>query len=361
MPFFGRRRKKEETPEVPRDEAPAVEEPVEDLDDLDDAEEAAEEARQEAAAAAATDAALERTRRSFLGRLTEVFSADVTEDTWESLEEILIGADVGVPTTLEVVERVRSLNLRKADDVRNALAAELVAILEAVEEPRGRLWGPLPASYEEPPRPHIVLVVGVNGTGKTTAIGRLAWGYMQEGKKVVAAAGDTFRAAAIEQIQEWGERVGFEVIAQGQGADPAAVAFDAVQAAQARDADVVLIDTAGRLQNKQNLMAELSKVRRVIERHIPRGPDEVLLVLDATTGQNGLSQAKAFAEAVDVTSVMLTKLDGTGKGGIVFAIAKEFGLPVRFVGVGQRESDLAPFEPRSFVASLLGQPLPSGR
>lgn len=348
MPLFGRRKQK-------GDEAGPV------AQSSDGAAEAAAEAREEAAAIAATDAALERTRRSFLGRLTEVFAADVTEATWESLEEILIGADIGVPTTLDVVERVRGMNLRRSEDVRAALAAELVAILEAVDAPRGRLWGPQAADAEAPPAPHIVLVVGVNGTGKTTAIGRLAWGYMQEGKKVVAAAGDTFRAAAIDQIQEWGQRVGFEVIAQGQGADPAAVAFDAIQAAQARGADVVLIDTAGRLQNKQNLMAELSKVRRVIERHVPRGPDEVLLVLDATTGQNGLSQARAFAEAVDVTSVMLTKLDGTGKGGIVFAIAKEFGLPVRFVGVGQRESDLAPFDPRSFVSSLLGEPLASGR
>ena len=348
MPLFGRRKQKD------AEASPAAQA-------SDVAAEAAAEAREEAAAIAATDAALERTRRSFLGRLTEVFAADVSEATWESLEEILIGADIGVPTTLDVVERVRAMNLRRSEDVRSALAAELVAILEAVDAPRGRLWGPQPDSAEVPPVPHIVLVVGVNGTGKTTAIGRLAWGYMQEGKKVVAAAGDTFRAAAIDQIQEWGHRVGFEVIAQGQGADPAAVAFDAIQAAQARGADVVLIDTAGRLQNKQNLMAELSKVRRVIERHVPRGPDEVLLVLDATTGQNGLSQARAFAEAVDVTSVMLTKLDGTGKGGIVFAIAKEFGLPVRFVGVGQRESDLAPFDPRSFVASLLGEPLASGR
>jgi len=346
VPLFGRRKNKDAEPEAA---SPIAAEVIE------------AEAREEAAAIAATDAALERTRRSFLGRLTEVFAADVTEETWESLEEILIGADIGVPTTLDVVGRVRAMNLRKSEDVRNALAEELVAILEAVDAPRGRLWGPQAADAEVPPSPHIVLVVGVNGTGKTTAIGRLAWGYMQEGKKVVAAAGDTFRAAAIDQIQEWGQRVGFEVIAQGQGADPAAVAFDAIQAAQARGADVVLIDTAGRLQNKQNLMAELSKVRRVIERHVPRGPDEVLLVLDATTGQNGLSQARAFAEAVDVTSVMLTKLDGTGKGGIVFAIAKEFGLPVRFVGVGQRENDLAPFDPRSFVASLLGQPLASGR
>ncbi|MQC25761.1 MAG: signal recognition particle-docking protein FtsY [Chloroflexi bacterium] len=312
-------------------------------------------------AEAATDVALERTRRSMLGRLGEVFSADVTEATWESLEEVLIGADVGVQTTLDVVERVRAMNLRKAEDVRAALARELTAILEAVDQPRGRLWGPIADGADVPPSPQIVLVVGVNGTGKTTAIGRLAHAYKQEGKRVVAAAGDTFRAAAIEQVQEWGERVGFEVVAQGQGADPAAVAFDAIQAAQARGADVVLIDTAGRLQNKQNLMAELSKVRRVIERHVPRGPDEVLLVLDATTGQNGLSQAQAFAEAVDVTSVMLTKLDGTGKGGIVFAIAKEFGLPVRFVGVGQHAEDLAAFDPRSFVASLMGTPAAAER
>jgi len=308
----------------------------------------------------ATDAALERTRKSFLGRMGEIFSSDVTDDTWDSLEEILISADVGVETSLALVARVKARGLRRSEEVRRALAEELVAILDAAAAPRGRLWG-----HEDgaamPDRPWIVLVVGVNGTGKTTAIGRLAYAYMQEGKKVVAAAGDTFRAAAIEQVQTWGERVGFDVIAQGQGADPAAVAFDAISAAQARNADVVLIDTAGRLQNKQNLMAELSKVRRVIERHIPRGPDEVLLVLDATTGQNGLSQAQHFTESVQVTSVMLTKLDGTGKGGIVFAIAKEYGLPVRFVGVGQREGDLAPFEPRTFVASLLGEPAAAER
>lgn len=360
MPLFGRRKKQEEPPPLPADLAPAVG----DGPELETGSPGAPEPEVEpeaAEAARATDVALERTRRSLLGRLTEVFSADVTEETWESLEEILIGADVGVPTTLELVGKVRALGLRRAEDVRAALKSELVAILEAVEEPRGRLWGPQPDDAGVPPVPHIILVVGVNGTGKTTAIGRLAWAYQQEGKRVFAAAGDTFRAAAIEQIQEWGERVGFEVVAQGQGADPAAVAFDTIQAAQARGADVVLIDTAGRLQNKQNLMAELSKVRRVIERHVPRGPDEVLLVLDATTGQNGLSQAKAFAEAVDVTAVMLTKLDGTGKGGIVFAIAKEFGLPVRFVGVGQREGDLAPFEPRLFVSSLLGERVASGR
>jgi fused signal recognition particle receptor len=208
----------------------------------------------------ATAVALERTRRGIFGRMGEIFSSDVTDETWDSLEEVLIGADAGVQTSLELIERVRARGLRRSQDVRRALAEELVAILESADAPRGRLWG-LPDDAPMPERPWVVLVVGVNGTGKTTAIGRLAYAYMQEGKKVVAAAGDTFRAAAIEQIQSWGERVGFEVIAQGQGADPAAVAFDAISAAQARRADVVLIDTAGRLQNKQHLMAELTKTR----------------------------------------------------------------------------------------------------
>lgn len=304
----------------------------------------------------ATAEALERTRTSIFGRVTGLFGAsDVTDELWDTLEEVLIGADTGVETTFEVLGRVRARNPRRSDDVRRYLAEELVAMLESAEAPRGRLWG-LPEGAEMPSRPWVVLVVGVNGSGKTTAIGRLAYAYQQEGRTVMAAAGDTFRAAAIEQLQAWGERLKFDVVAQGQGADPAAVAFDAISAAQARGHDVVLIDTAGRLQNKQNLMAELSKTRRVIERHVERGPDEVLLVLDASTGQNGLSQARHFTEAVQVTSVMLTKLDGTAKGGIVFAIAREFGLPVRFVGVGQREGDLAPFDPRAFVASLLGEP-----
>ena len=304
----------------------------------------------------ATEQALERTRRSFFGRVTGLFSgSDITDETWDSLEEVLIGADTGVQTTLEVLDAVRARKPRRSDELRTMLAEELTAILEAADEPRGRLWG-LPESTPEPDKPVVVLIVGVNGSGKTTAVGRLAHAYQQEGRRVMAAAGDTFRAAAIEQLQEWGRRLSFDVVAQGTGADPAAVAFDAIEAARARGHDVVLIDTAGRLQNKQNLMDELSKVRRVIERHVERGPDEVLLVLDASTGQNGLSQARAFAESAQVTSVMLTKLDGTAKGGIVFAIAREFGLPVRFVGTGQREGDLAPFDPRGFVQSLLGDP-----
>ena len=304
----------------------------------------------------ALDGALERTRRSFFGRVTGLFSgSDITDETWDSMEEVLIGADAGVQTALEVLDRVRSRRPRRCDELRAMLAEELTAILEAAAAPRGRLWG-LPEGAPEPDRPLIVLVVGVNGSGKTTAIGRLAHAYQQEGRRVMAAAGDTFRAAAIEQLQEWGRRLDFDVVAQGPGADPAAVAYDAIEAARARGHDVVLIDTAGRLQSKQNLMDELSKVRRVIERHVDRGPDEVLLVLDASTGQNGLSQARAFTDSAQVTSVMLTKLDGTAKGGIVFAIAREFGLPVRFVGTGQREGDLAPFDPRGFVQSLLGDP-----
>ncbi|MDA0270909.1 MAG: signal recognition particle-docking protein FtsY [Chloroflexi bacterium] len=308
----------------------------------------------------ATGEALERTRRGIFGRVAGMLGgSDVTEELWETLEEVLIGADAGVDTTFEVLGRVRARNPRRSDDLRRYLAEELVAILDAADEPRGRLWG-LPDDASMPDRPWVVLVVGVNGSGKTTAIGRLAYAYQQDGRRVLAAAGDTFRAAAIEQLQSWGERLKFDVVAQGQGADPSAVAFDAISAAQARGHDVVLIDTAGRLQNKQNLMAELSKTRRVIERHVERGPDEVLLVLDASTGQNGLSQARHFTEAVQVTSVMLTKLDGTARGGIVFAIAREFGLPVRFVGVGQREGDLAPFDPYAFVAALLGEPASAG-
>src|SRR5690606_32866034 len=280
---------------------------------------------------AATDEALEKTRRSFLGRFGEIFAAsDVTEELWESLEEVLIGADAGVGTTMEVLDRVRAHDPKRSDELRALLREELVGILrEPAREPKGRLWG-LAEDALPPPKPGIVLVVGVNGSGKTTGIARLAYAYQQEGKRVACAAGDTFRAAAIEQLQEWGNRLQFDVFAHQTGADPAAVAFDAIEAAQARGHDIVLIDTAGRLQNKKNLMDELTKVRRVIQRHVERGPDEVLLVLDATTGQNGLSQARAFTESVEVTGVMLTKLDGTAKGGIVFAIASEFGLPVRF-------------------------------
>lgn len=311
--------------------------------------------RRSAESDAATSAALTRTRGSFFGRIGSLFGGGkVDEALWESLEEVLIGADAGVSTTMAVLDRVRDRRPRDPDAVRAILRDELVATLEApAAKPLGHLWGD---QTTEPAAPVVVLIVGVNGTGKTTAVARLAYAYQQQGQKVVAAAADTFRAAAIDQLRQWGERLGFDVIAHQTGADPAAVVFDAVEAARARGADVLLIDTAGRLHNKQNLMDELSKMRRVIERHLGRGPDEVALVLDATTGQNGLPQARAFIEAVAVTGVILTKLDGTARGGIVFAIADELGLPVRFIGTGEQPGDLAPFEPGPFVDALLATP-----
>ena len=303
---------------------------------------------------AATGEALARTRRSWFGRVADTLRGrDVGPELWESLEEVLIGADTGVETTFEVLERIRATDPASADEVRDALRCELVAILETPQG-AGRLWGP--AAVEPPPQPAVVLVVGVNGTGKTTAIARLAYAYTEDGKRVLAAAGDTFRAAAIDQLRTWSERIGFDVVAHQQGGDAAAVAFDAAEAARARGHDIVLVDTAGRLHNKQHLLDELAKMRRVIERQLGRGPDEVALVLDATTGQNGLSQARAFTESVEVTSVILTKLDGSARGGIVFAVASQLGLPVRFIGTGDGPGDLAPFDPAAFVDALLATP-----
>ena len=311
---------------------------------------------------AATAEALGRTRSSWFGRLASAFQrSEVDDELWESMEEVLLGADTGVATTMGVLERVREADPRTVDEVGGLLRDELVALLlPPSQQPRGRLWGLDEAEDGAgPERPAVVLVVGVNGSGKTTAIGRLAYAYRQDGETVLCAAGDTYRAAAIEQLRAWGDRVGADVVAHQQGSDPAAVAFDAIEAARARGTDIVFVDTAGRLHNRTALMDELAKVRRVIERHLGRGPDEVLLVLDATTGQNGLAQARAFAESVDVTAVMLTKLDGTAKGGIVFAIASELGLPVRFVGTGQDDGDLAPFDPERFVDALLAEPAPA--
>ena len=313
---------------------------------------------------AVTSQALERTRRSWLGRIGGLFGGGaVDEALWESLEETLIGADTGVETTLAVIERVRASRPRDADGVRARLRDELVVILEAPQRDAapgraaGRLWGATSdGEAEAGPAPVVVLVVGVNGSGKTTAVARLAYAAQVEGSRVLCAAADTFRAAAIDQLRHWGTRLGFDVVAHQQGADPAAVVFDALEAARARGADLLLIDTAGRLHNKQNLMDELTKIRRVIERQLGRGPDEVALVLDATTGQNGLAQARAFIEAVEVTAVVLTKLDGSARGGIVFAIASELGLPVRFVGTGEEPGDLAAFDPAAFVDALLASP-----
>ena len=295
------------------------------------------------------------TRRGQLGALSRIFRrSQIDEDFWEELEETLILGDVGGATSARWVEELRedSSGL-DATVVRDLLRQRMVA---GLERPRanGSLWSGHNGESTQP-IPHVVLVVGVNGAGKTTSIAKLARAYQDEGKSVILAAGDTFRAAAIEQLQTWGERINAPVIAHQPGSDPGAVAYDAVEAAISRQTDVVLIDTAGRLQTQKNLMAELGKVRRVVESKHPGAPHEVLLVIDATSGQNALSQARQFSQATGVTAVCLAKLDGTSKGGIVFAIAEELGIPVRFAGTGERLGDIAPFDPEAFVEALLSE------
>jgi fused signal recognition particle receptor len=283
-------------------------------------------------------AGLARTRERLSGSLRRLLGGG-DPAALEALEEDLIAADVGVRTASELVAAIRN----QGGDPRAVLAAELRRRLGDAAQ-----LAPISA------RPHVILVVGVNGSGKTTTIGKLAARFQREGKTVVLGAGDTFRAGAIEQLKIWGERAGALVVAQKEGADPAAVAFDAVQAAKARDADVVICDTAGRLQSQKPLMEELSKVVRTIKKGAPDGPHEVLLVLDATIGQNALSQARIFKEVVNVTGVALTKVDGTAKGGVVVAIREELGLPVKLVGLGEKIEDLRDFDPALFVEALLG-------
>jgi len=290
---------------------------------------------------------LGRTRKGLVGRISGLFSnkSELSDALLDDLEEILIESDTGVDTALALIEGVRrrvpQIDGDMASCVRQALQLEVEDLMPA-SRPQ--------ATFAH--TPHVILVVGVNGTGKTTTIGKLACRFAAEGKKVLLAGADTFRAAAGEQLEIWAERAGAEIVRQVHGADPAAVAFDGVDAGVARGADVVLVDTAGRLQNKVNLMEELKKIRRVIEKRLPDAPHDVLLVLDATTGQNGLSQARIFTEAVDVTQIALTKLDGTARGGIVLAIQRELGLPVHWAGLGEGAEDLVPFEAAEFVAGL---------
>ncbi|MDR7243412.1 signal recognition particle-docking protein FtsY [Priestia megaterium] len=294
---------------------------------------------------------LSKTRNSFSERVNDLVSRyrQVDEEFFEELEEILISADVGVATVLDLIDDLKSevkrRNIKDPQDVQAVISEKLIDIYESGEEQIGEL-------NMQQNDLTVILFVGVNGVGKTTTIGKIAHKFKQEGKKVVMAAGDTFRAGAIEQLEVWGERVGVDVIKQSAGSDPAAVMYDAVQSAKARKADVLLCDTAGRLQNKVNLMKELEKVKRVIEREIPSAPHEVLLVLDATTGQNALSQAKTFSEATNVTGIVLTKLDGTAKGGIVLAIRNELKLPVKFVGLGEKVDDLQPFDTEQYIYGL---------
>jgi len=283
------------------------------------------------------------------GLLTLLSRERLDEDTWEEIEDTLITADVGVAPTQELVERLRTrvrvLGTRTPEELRGLLREELVALIDPALDRTLHT-----ESHEEAPA--VVLVVGVNGTGKTTTTGKLARVLVADGRSVVLGAADTFRAAAADQLQTWGERVGARTVRGPEGGDPASVAFDAVKEGIAEGADTVLVDTAGRLHTKTGLMDELGKVKRVVEKHGP--VDEVLLVLDATTGQNGLVQARVFAEVVDITGIVLTKLDGTAKGGIVVAVQRELGVPVKLIGLGEGADDLAPFEPEAFVDALIG-------
>ncbi|MFD1832367.1 signal recognition particle-docking protein FtsY [Streptomyces desertarenae] len=288
------------------------------------------------------------------GLLTLLSRDHLDEDTWEEIEDTLLTADVGVAPTQELVERlrerVRVLGTRTPDELRALLREELLNLVGTDLDRTVHTEGGV--SSEGVVRPGVVLVVGVNGTGKTTTTGKLARVLVADGKSVVLGAADTFRAAAADQLQTWGERVGARTVRGPEGGDPASVAFDAVKEGIAESADVVLVDTAGRLHTKTGLMDELGKVKRVVEKHGP--VDEVLLVLDATTGQNGLIQARVFAEVVDITGIVLTKLDGTAKGGIVVAVQRELNVPVKLIGLGEGADDLAPFEPEAFVDALIG-------
>jgi fused signal recognition particle receptor len=289
-------------------------------------------------------AGLEKTRGGFMSRLRGVLGmAGWDAAAWEDVEETLIAGDVGATVATRVVGRARARGDRAGPEA--AIRAELRALLA----PRDADWDVRPA---EPGNPTIILVVGVNGTGKTTTIGKLAWRERSAGRRVIVAAADTFRAAAIEQLAIWASRAGAEVVAHAPGADPGAVVYDALDAAIARGADVVIADTAGRLHTKTNLMDELAKIRRVVDKRLPGAKPETLFVLDATTGQNGLAQAKAFHQAVGLTGIVLAKLDSSAKGGIVFAIEDALKVPVRFVGVGEKIGDLLPFDPDAFVAAL---------
>ncbi|GEN44888.1 signal recognition particle-docking protein FtsY [Alkalibacillus haloalkaliphilus] len=298
---------------------------------------------------------LTKTRDSFTTKVNDLVAKyrKVDEEFFEELEEILISADVGVETVMELIEElemeVKRRNIQDTEEVKEVISEKLVEIYYGDDDEET-----VEALNIQKDGLSVILIVGVNGVGKTTTIGKLAHQLKQEGKSVVLAAGDTFRAGAIDQLDVWGERAGVDVIKHNEGSDPAAVIYDGIQAARSRGADVLLCDTAGRLQNKVNLMKELSKVRKVIEREIPEAPHETLLVLDATTGQNAISQAKTFKEATDVSGIVLTKLDGTARGGIVLAIRNEMNIPVKYVGLGEQITDLQPFNAHQLVYGLFG-------
>ena len=301
------------------------------------------------------DRGLEKTKESFFGKLARAVAgkSKVDDDVLDDLEEVLVTSDVGVDTTLNIIRRIEERVARDKyvgtgelqgilrDEIANLLTENNSADTEGYQIPEGK-------------KPYVIMVVGVNGVGKTTTIGKLAWQFKQAGLKVMLGAADTFRAAAVEQIVIWGERVGVPVVKQQMGSDPASVAFDTLSSAVANDIDVVLIDTAGRLHNKKGLMDELSKIKRVMQKVVPEAPHDVMLVLDGSTGQNAFEQARQFTAATDVTSMAITKLDGTAKGGVVLGISDQFKIPVRYIGLGEGMEDLQPFNRRDFVDSLFG-------
>jgi len=294
---------------------------------------------------------LQKTRSGFLGQIGAIFQEnEITDELWDDLEEALVMGDVGMDTTAQLVEatrqRVEQENVKATSDAYLVLKQEMVRLLQSEE----------PLHIDEPRILTVVLVVGVNGSGKTTTIGKMAHWYKERGRRVVLGAADTFRAAAIDQLKIWGERADVDVIAHEPGADPGAVIFDAMRASQeSRNADLLIVDTAGRLQTKFNLMKELEKIKRVAAKQVHRAPHEVLLVLDGTTGQNAIIQAKSFSESAGITGLVLTKLDGSSKGGAVLNIQRELGVPVRFVGTGEKLEDFAEFDPIAFVNGLLGE------
>lgn len=297
-----------------------------------------------------TESGVKRSREAWFGKIANIFSRDTLgNELWDELEDLLVSADVGVETTNKLLgnvkQRVKTDKLTDVSRAKDVLKDEMVNLLTISQSADS-------SARQDPASPLVILVVGVNGSGKTTSIAKLAYGLTSQEKRVILAAADTFRAAAIEQLKHWGGKVGAEVIAHQPGGDPGAVAYDAVQAAYSRHAQTVIIDTAGRLHTKSNLMEELKKIKRVVAKHDASAPHQVLLVMDATTGQNGLAQAKHFTEAVDVTDIFLAKLDGTARGGIVFAICDQLGIPISYIGTGEKLQDVAPFDARVFVDAI---------
>lgn len=297
------------------------------------------------------DQGLQKTKESLLGKFTRAIAgkSKVDDDVLDNLEEALVTSDVGVDTTLNIIRRIEERVARdkyvNTDELNTILREEIAALLQENDTNITTI---------EEKKPYVIMVVGVNGVGKTTTIGKLAHRFKSQGLKVVLGAADTFRAAAVEQIVIWGERVGVPVVKQQMGSDPASVAFDTLQSAKAQDADVVIIDTAGRLHNKIGLMDELTKIKRVMQKVVPDAPHDVMLVLDASTGQNAYEQAKQFTQAVDITSMAVTKLDGTAKGGVVLGISEQFKIPIRYIGLGEGMDELQVFDAKSFVNTLFG-------